>query len=98
MAWTATTLKVRYVELAPLADAIVDAALAEAVAECDARVFDESYDHAVGLLAAHKLAMGPGGQTARQEGADKARTVYLEEWERLARARAGGFWVTGVSL
>lgn len=95
MAVTASTLKARWVEFAPLGDTVVDAAIAEAVDECGERVFGASYDHAVGLLACHKLAMGPGGQTARQEGDDKARTVYLEEWERLARKRAGGPWVTG---
>lgn len=95
MAWTATTLKARYVELAPLGDPVVTAAIAEAEAECDARVFGASYDHAVGLMAAHKLTHGPGGATARQEGNDKARTTYLEEWQRLARMRAGGPWVTG---
>lgn len=95
MAWTATTLKARFTELAPLGDSVVTAAIAEAEAECDARVFGASYDGAVGLLAAHKLSMGPGGATARQEGNDKARTTYLEEWQRLARNRAGGPWVTG---
>lgn len=95
MAWTATTFKVRWPEFAPQSDALVVAVLAEAAAECDERIFGASYDHAVGLLAAHKLGMGPFGQTARQEGNDKAKTSYLDEWNRLARARAGGPFVTG---
>lgn len=95
MAYTASAFKARWVEFAPIADSIVTAAIAEATAECNATIFGGTYDHAVGLLACHKLAMGPGGQTARQEGDKKASTVYLEEWQRLARARAGGPWVTG---
>ena len=95
MAVVAATLKARWVEFAPIADAVVAAAIAEATAECDERVFGASFDHAVALLACHKLAMASGGQTARQEGNDKARTTYLEEWRRLARTRGGGPHITG---
>lgn len=95
MAWTATTFKARWGEFSPQSDSLVDAVLAEAAAECDARIFGASHDHAVGLLAAHKLAVSPFGQTARQEGNDKSSTTYLDEWQRLARLRAGGPWVTG---
>lgn len=95
MAWTASTFKARWAEFAPQSDDLVDAVLAEAAAECDERVFGASYDHAVGLLAAHKMAVSPFGQTARQEGGDKSSTTYLDEWSRLTRARAGGPWVTG---
>lgn len=95
MAWTATTFKARWAEFAPQSDTLVDAVLAEAAAEVDERVYGASYDHAVGLLAAHKLAVSPFGQTARQEGADKSSTTYGDEFDRLTRKRAGGPWVTG---
>ena len=95
MAWTASTFKVRFAAFAPKSDALVEAVLAEAAAEVDERVYGASYDHAVGLLAAHKLAVDPYGQTARQEGADKSSTTYGDEFDRLTRKRAGGPWVTG---
>lgn len=95
MTWDAASFKARWTEFAPTADARVTSAIAEATAECDARVFGDSYEHAVGLLAAHKLAVSPFGQQARQESKDGATTTYHTEWEELARKRGGGFYTIG---
>ena len=75
------------VAVAPVASPLASLA---ALTRTDTTGFGDDADAAQGLLAAHLLAMGPGGLTARQEGNDKARTSYLEERQRLARARFGG--------
>ena len=94
MAWTASTFKVRYPEFNPTSDALVDAVLAEAVTELDARVFGASYATAVALLAAHKLTTGPSGQTSRL-ASDMGDSTYRQQLQRLKRTRAGGAWSAG---
>jgi hypothetical protein len=92
--WTAASFKSRWPEFVPIEDARVEAVLAEAALETDARVYGQSYDHAVGLLAAHKLAISPGGMQARLESKDGS-TTYGKERAALSRKRGGGPWVTG---
>lgn len=94
MAWTASTFKARYQEFAPTSDSLVNAVLAEASAELDARVFGATYDTAVGLLAAHKLTTGPTGQTSRL-ASDVGDSTYRQQLQRMKRARAGGAWSVG---
>ncbi len=103
MGYTAPTFKARWTEFAPTADSLVDAVLAEADAECDARVFGASYDHAVGLLAAHKLSVTSFGQQARLDpkaakDSPNGTTTYGQEHDALAAKKAGGFWALGVRL
>ncbi len=103
MAWTATTFKARYPTFDPKADALVDAVLAEAALEVDARVFKLKTDHAVGLLAAHKLSVDPSGAAARldaktvlaMKGQPHASSTYGMEFDALVRKCAGGPWTTG---
>lgn len=95
MTWTASTFKARWEEFSPQTDALVLAALAEATAELDERVFDASFDHAVGLLAAHKLAVSPFGQMARLVAEDGS-TTYEKELAKLSRKKAGGVWAVGL--
>ncbi len=90
MAMSLATFRVEYPEFVAVGDVLVSAKLAAALTRTDTTGFGDDADAAQGLLAAHLLAMGPGGLTARQEGNDKARTSYLEERQRLARARFGG--------
>ena len=90
MAMSRATFRVEYPEFVAVSDALVDAKLAAALARTDTTAFGDDADAAQGLLAAHLLAIAPFGQTARQEGNDKAKSSYLEEWQRLARARFGG--------
>ena len=96
MAWTATTFKAALPEFEPISDARVTTALTDAAAQVDSRVFGDLTDRAVSLLAAHQLAVGPSGQAARLDakGGD-GTTVYLSEWKRLARTKAGGPWALG---
>lgn len=95
MAWTAASFKARWPEFEPVADDTVTGALAEAGRRNDARVFGDRTDDAVGLYAAHLLAISPGGQQARLKS-DSANTTYNREWERLAAACAGGGWTAGM--
>ena len=98
MSWTATTFKAAKPEFGATPDAVVTTALTDAADECDERVFGATYDQAVGLLAAHKLSIAPGGQPARLKGMAPGDTTYLLEWKRLARKKAGGPMVTGRSI
>lgn len=72
----------RFAEFEDTADGAVLAALNAAFAETSAEAFGDSFDEAHGLLAAHKLALGPFGTAARmitstdRNGATKTQTVY----------------------
>jgi hypothetical protein len=102
VATTAATLKARFPEFAPVADAVCTANIAAATLRTSARVFTASdvFDEAVLLRAAHQLASSPGGQAARLEGvalaapssvaADLGRTTYGASLLALLRERAGG--------
>ena len=57
MSWTAATFKARWSEFAPTDDAVVQAALDEATRQINAAAFGARADDAIGLLAAHKLAV-----------------------------------------
>lgn len=96
MAWTATTFKARKQEFASIADADVSLALEDATSELDSRLFGDTFDQAVGLLAAHKLSVSPFGQSARLDakGGDGA-TTYSAELARLTRKKCGGAWSIG---
>ena len=96
--WTATTFKARYGDFASVPSATVTAALAEADSETDARVFGDTYEQAVGLLAAHKLCTSALGERARVDGAKPGETTYLLERNRLDRKKAGGPFVIGQRL
>lgn len=96
MAWDAASFKAVRLEFAEIADATVTLALSDAASELDARVFGDTHDQAVGLLAAHKLSVSPFGQQARLEPkTGDGTTTYLAELQRLTRKRAGGFWAIG---
>lgn len=102
MSVTAASLKARFGEFAPVADATVEANLAAATLRTSAAVFTSSavFDEAVLLRAAHQLACSPGGMAARLEGvalaspssvaADLGRTAYGASLLALLRERAGG--------
>lgn len=102
MAVTVASLRARWEEFAPTHDAVVQGAIDEATEECDERVFGGKFDHAVGLLAAHKLAISPQGQPLRLEAklvqdSPHGTTTYGCEFDALARQCAGGFWAVGIA-
>jgi hypothetical protein len=100
VAWTPATFKARWIEFDPTADALVQAALDDAVQYNDERLLGDRYDHGVGLYAAHLLAIQQFGQPARLDPKVMAQggapTIYLDQWMRLAYAVAGGPWTLGV--
>lgn len=98
---TPITLRAQRPEFAPTADAVVQAAIDDAVTEVDERVFGEKANQAVSLLAAHKLAISPHGRQARldpkaQGDGPHGSTTYGVEYDALVRQCGGGFWVVGV--
>jgi hypothetical protein len=95
VAWTPADFKARWTEFAFLDDDLVQAALDEAVRECDARVYRDRYDDAVGLLACHNLAISPAGQQARLES-DKGTTTYWGRFAEIRKQKAGGPRLAGV--
>lgn len=69
--------RARFPEFRTAPDAVVTAALTAAAGETSTD-FGDSYDEAHGLLAAHKLAISPFGQSARMVS-DKGETTYQRE-------------------
>ena len=97
MAETAATFKARRPEFAPIDDAVVSAALAEATRRTDARVFGDRFDDAVSLRAADLLATGAFGLPARTDPkAATGPTMYALQLATLIRERAGGAWAAGI--
>jgi hypothetical protein len=94
VALSLSTFRTAYPEFAGVPDATVEGKLADAARSCNEAIFGPRFDEAVGLLAAHKVALAPGGQHARLES-DKADTTYRQEWLRLARMCGGGAWAIG---
>ena len=102
MAWDHASFKARWTEFAPCPDSLVDAAIAEATEEVDARVYGAKADAAVGLLAAHKLSISPQGQQARLDpkafgDGEHGTTTYGIEFDTITRNAGGGVWAMGVS-
>jgi hypothetical protein len=97
VAWTPTTFKARWSEFAPIDDALVQSALDEAAREVDERYFGARTDDAVGLRAAHRVAISPMGQQARLES-DKGATTYGALYDEMARSVGGGAHAIGAWL
>lgn len=107
MTVTAATLKARFAEFSPTADALCTAVIAEATLLTSAAVFTVAadFDMAVLYRAAHLLSLSPGGATARLEGvalaspssaaADLGRSTYGAALLHHMRVRAGGPHMSG---
>ena len=82
-------------EFADAGDALKQSRLAMAITRTDRSVWgvttitdDQLYATGVLYLAAHLLAMSPGGESMRLEG---ETTIYKQERDRMARSVASGF-------
>lgn len=82
MAVTAADIKADHSEFVPVADAVVTAYIAKAVAVHDAEVWGTLLDIGVEWKTCDLLARSPFGRELRLERSEE-RTIYQEEWERL---------------
>ncbi len=75
-------------------NALITAKLAEAAAQVDASLFQNSVnaDSAVKYLCAHLLALSPAGINARLAKIGDS-TIYYSTYQRLIRAAAAGYRV-----
>lgn len=99
MAVSVASLRERYVELGPVADAVVSRALGEATRRTSRAALGDRYDDAVALRAMHLIALGPGGLAARVEGAKPGSlesTTYGGELAGLIQEACGGPHMSGV--
>lgn len=104
MAWDLTAYKAAYPEFAATPDVELQNSLDAAARRCDPRLFAatnvlslgtvSAVDEAIGLMAAHILAVSPFGMQARL-ASDDGSSTYLTRWRQLARQVAGGPWATG---
>jgi hypothetical protein len=88
---TLASFRARFSEFSLASDALVQAALDEA----ETRAGDD--DTMIGYLAAHILAISPGGRAIRNaqntSAKDQETTPYWREYLMLARQRGAGPWV-----
>lgn len=79
----------------------INAKIAQAELQVDAKIWGTKADLGVGYLTAHLLAMSSNGQFARLVPAkmkatrEDALTTYEREYKRIMRMVASGFRVTG---
>ncbi|NIR31644.1 MAG: DUF4054 domain-containing protein [Gammaproteobacteria bacterium] len=77
----------RFPELAKAPQAVVETELAAAARRINAAVWGAQANDAIGLLAAHSVALRPNGEFARlaQKGEGSVRTTYGEQYMAMAR-------------
>ena len=90
--WVAL-LRATFAEFADAPSALVTARVQEALTRTPEDVWGD--DHAIGVLylAAHLLALSPGGEKMR---IDNVTTIYGNTRRSMARAVASGFRVAGL--
>lgn len=98
MAVTITDIKTTFPEFdlgTPAADALITAKLAEAVAQVDVSLFQNSVnaDSAIKYLTAHLMALTPGGLNMKLVKAGEEDTLYYPTYKRLIRVAAFGYRV-----
>ena len=91
-AWKAYFLAV-HPEFAAAPETVVTVALVEALTRTPEDIWGEHHAHGVFALAAHLIAMSPGGEAMRLSG---ETTIYEKERKRLNRIVASGFRVAGL--
>lgn len=91
------SFRTRFPEFARASDAMVSAALADAEGRAGVGNGTSWQAQKIGYLAAHLLAISPGGRALRTtpEGASQegtATTPYLREYLDLCRVEGAGAW------
>jgi hypothetical protein len=92
VAWRAAFIMI-YPEFAAAPAASVQAALGSALTRTPVDVWGEHHALGVYALAAHLVAMSPGGEAMRLSG---ETTIYQKERARLNRIVASGFRIAGL--
>lgn len=92
VAWRAAFLAV-YTEFAAAPTATLDQALGAALTRTPVDVWGKHHALGVYALAAHLVAMSPGGEAMRLAG---ETTIYQKERARLNRIVASGFRIAGL--
>ena len=86
MALTYTLFIERFPDFTAARDDVVKAELANAARMVNSAMFAEQTDDAVGLLAAHRVAMRPGGEFARIKMKDGSfRSTYGDEYREMLK-------------
>lgn len=89
---TSSEFLARYPEFKTVGTALLNAALADALAQIDASIYGSKKDLAQGLLAAHLLAISPFGRSERTEPGSQT-TLYWEQYQAVLNQVAPKFIV-----
>ena len=104
MAVTAASFKIAFPEFDRVANALIEAKLAEATRELNAEQWADLFDDGVSYLAANLLSMAPQGQNARLQPAtarvtrEDALTTYERRFRQLQIIVSSGRRVTAGSV
>lgn len=88
-----TVFRTTFTEFTDTPDALVGARVAEALERTPLDVWGSSHALGVLYLAAHLLALSPGGEKMR---IDNVTTLYGNTRAKIARSVASGFRVAGI--
>ena len=94
MAVTIADIKASFPALATAPDELVQIKLDEATLRVNVDAWGNRADMGVHYLTAHLVTLDPAGVKARKVNST-GESVYLAEYNRLLRAVASGFRVTG---
>lgn len=96
MAVSVEQLRSEFPEFANTSAGLLAGKIADATAMLNATAFGETHDQAVKYMAAHLVALSPGGEFARldpNEESDGARTLYERQYMTLQRGVIGAMVV-----
>ncbi len=94
MAVTVESFRTEFVEFRSTPTPLVQAKLAQALLRTPVNIWGAKQDAGVSYLAAHLIAMSPGGEEMRLDK-KKGTTLYQLERRRLSRTVASGFRTAG---
>ena len=96
MAVTVEQIRAEFPEFVRTNEGLISAKLADARAMLNETAFGETHDQAVKYMAAHLVALSPGGEFARldpNEQEDGARTLYERQYTAVLRGVMGAMVV-----
>lgn len=96
MAVSVQQLRSEFPEFVNTSSGLLAGKIADATAMLNAHAFGEMHDQAVKYLAAHLVALSPGGEFARLDASeenDGARTLYERQYMAIAKGVLGAMVV-----